>query len=173
MLLNFLGYAWERFPEGSLVVDVGGGVGSQSLLLANHHPQLRFVIQDRESVVGDGVEVCALIKPLTNICYDNIHLAQYWKKNMPDALESGRVKIQGSSLSLLQYVLLVWADNFWGSRKHTTFLTRNLRGTMKITQRASLSSSLAECSTTGQTSIASPYSNICAPLRGPKPNWSL
>jgi hypothetical protein len=24
-------------------------------------------------------------------------LPQYWKRNMPDALESGRVKIQGSS----------------------------------------------------------------------------
>jgi hypothetical protein len=96
LLLNFAGYAWERFPEGSLVVDVGGGVGAQSLMLANHHPQLRFVVQDRQSVVGDAIEVCALIKSLTNICSDNIYLPQYWKRNMPDALESGRVKIQGS-----------------------------------------------------------------------------
>lgn len=61
LLLNSVGYSWERLPEGSLVVDVGGGVGSQSLLLANHHPQLHFVVQDRESVVGDAIEVCALI----------------------------------------------------------------------------------------------------------------
>ena len=40
-----------------MVVDVGGGVGSQSLMLAKHHPQLRFVIQDRESVVGNATEV--------------------------------------------------------------------------------------------------------------------
>ena len=26
-------------------------------MLANHHPQLRFLIQDRESVVGDAIEV--------------------------------------------------------------------------------------------------------------------
>ncbi|KAH9993416.1 S-adenosyl-L-methionine-dependent methyltransferase [Russula vinacea] len=71
------GYDWERLPEGSLVVDVGGGVGSQSLTLAQHHPQLRFVVQDRESILGDA----------TN----------YWKRNMPDALESGRVKIQGQN----------------------------------------------------------------------------
>ena len=54
-----VGYTWENIPEGSLVVDVGGGMGAQSLTLATHHPHLRFVIQDRESVVGDAVEVHA------------------------------------------------------------------------------------------------------------------
>lgn len=54
-----VGYTWENIPEGSLVVDVGGGVGTQSLTLAIHQPHLRFVIQDRESVVGDAVEVHA------------------------------------------------------------------------------------------------------------------
>ena len=56
---NFVGYGWEHLPEGSLVVDVGGGVGSQSLTLANHFPQLRFVVQDQESVVGDAINVRA------------------------------------------------------------------------------------------------------------------
>jgi hypothetical protein len=30
-------------------------------VLANHHPHLRFVVQDREQVVRDAVEVCALL----------------------------------------------------------------------------------------------------------------
>ena len=54
-----LGNTWEDIPEGSLVVDVGGGVGKQSLTLATHQPHLRFVVQDRESVVGDATEVHA------------------------------------------------------------------------------------------------------------------
>ena len=54
------GYAWEKLPEGSLVVDVGGGVGAQSLTLATHHPHLHFVVQDLESVVDDAVGVCEL-----------------------------------------------------------------------------------------------------------------
>jgi hypothetical protein len=43
----------------SVVVDVGGRVGSQSLTLALHHPHLRFIVQDREPVMGDAVKVCA------------------------------------------------------------------------------------------------------------------
>ena len=71
------GYAWGELPEGSLVVDVGGGVGSQTLLLALHHPHLRFIVQDRESVVGDAVEVREFNLPTSsNIWYvpraDNI-----------------------------------------------------------------------------------------------------
>jgi ubiquinone/menaquinone biosynthesis C-methylase UbiE len=54
------GYAWGQLPEGSLIVDVGGGLGSQSLLLAKYHPQLRFVVQDREAAIRDTVEVCVL-----------------------------------------------------------------------------------------------------------------
>jgi hypothetical protein len=59
-----VGYTWENIAAGSLVVDVGGGVGAQSLTLAIHQPHLRFVVQDRESVVGSAVEVRAS-NPLT------------------------------------------------------------------------------------------------------------
>ena len=52
------GYSWGKLPEGSLVVDVGGGVGAQSLTLATHHSHLRFLIQDRKPTIHDAIEVC-------------------------------------------------------------------------------------------------------------------
>lgn len=99
--LKFAGYDWERLLEGLLVVDVGGGSDGHSLTLAKHHPQLSFFVQDRESVVGDAIDVRAMNLIGPKICrslINTIHLPQYWKKNMPNTLESRRVEIQGSTL---------------------------------------------------------------------------
>jgi len=100
------GYTWGQLPEGSLIVDVGGGVGAQSFVLANHHPHLRFVVQDREPVMRDAVE--------------------YWKEKMPNAIESGRVKLQAHnfftpqpeerrgdvSVFLVSKIMHDWSDEY-------------------------------------------------------------
>ena len=38
-------------------MDVGGGLGSQSMTLAQNFSHLRFVIQDREPVLKDTAQV--------------------------------------------------------------------------------------------------------------------
>lgn len=53
------GYNWGQFSEDSLIVDVGAGVGTQTIAIAKKYPQLRFVVQDRESVMQDAAQVCA------------------------------------------------------------------------------------------------------------------
>lgn len=52
-----IAYDWNTLPQNALVVDVGGGIGSASLVLAKEFSNLRIAIQDRESVVESGVEV--------------------------------------------------------------------------------------------------------------------
>jgi 6-hydroxytryprostatin B O-methyltransferase len=43
--------------EGSVIVDVGGGVGSASLAILNKFPELRFVVQDLPAPIADGRRV--------------------------------------------------------------------------------------------------------------------
>lgn len=52
-----IAYDWNTLPQNALVVDVGGGIGSASLVLTKEFPNLRIVIQDRHSAVENGVEV--------------------------------------------------------------------------------------------------------------------
>lgn len=56
-LTGAAGFDWGALPHGSVVVDVGGGVGSQPLALAKAFSQLKFVVQDQESTVADGKKV--------------------------------------------------------------------------------------------------------------------
>ena len=50
-------FDWASLPPHSLVVDVGGGIGSTSMMLAETFEHLRFVVQDREVVVEHGEKV--------------------------------------------------------------------------------------------------------------------
>lgn len=59
ILINDLrtGFNWEALSENDLVVDVGGGIGTVSIQVAEKHPKLKFVVQDRAPVIADGVKV--------------------------------------------------------------------------------------------------------------------
>jgi hypothetical protein len=59
-------YDWKSLEKDDLVVDVGGGVGAVTLTLAKSFPHLRYVVQDRPSVVPKGVKVCAIMFPFYN-----------------------------------------------------------------------------------------------------------
>ena len=52
-----LGFDWNDIPDGT-VVDVGGGVGTQSLTVAREYSNLKFVVQDLPSVIEDAKKVC-------------------------------------------------------------------------------------------------------------------
>lgn len=53
-----LGFGWASTKKDSIVVDVGGGIGSTSMKFAKSFPHLRFVVQDRPAVVAEGIKVC-------------------------------------------------------------------------------------------------------------------
>jgi len=66
-------FNWKSVTDG-VVVDVGGGIGSSSLLLAKKYPHLRIVVQDTEGVIKDGYT--------------------FWEREYPESLADGRVQLQ-------------------------------------------------------------------------------
>ncbi|KAI5117935.1 hypothetical protein M0805_009443 [Coniferiporia weirii] len=71
------GFNWGALPEGSEVVDIGGGVGAAALPIVRAHPHLRLVVQDTEGVVA--------VAP------------RFWESNFPEALAQKRVSFQVQS----------------------------------------------------------------------------
>ncbi|KZV60684.1 S-adenosyl-L-methionine-dependent methyltransferase [Peniophora sp. CONT] len=73
-LAIFEGGDWSTLGEKALVVDVGGGIGAQSLTLSRSCPTLKFIVQDREP----------LMEPAK----------KFWMAENSEALLSGRVVLQ-------------------------------------------------------------------------------
>lgn len=56
-LTRISGFDWTSLPAGSTVVDVGGGIGTQMLILARHFKHLKLIVEDREAVCSDTMKV--------------------------------------------------------------------------------------------------------------------
>ncbi len=51
---HWTAFDWSSLPKGAVVVDVGGGVGTSSLILAKKTSDIKIVVQDRLSVIQEG-----------------------------------------------------------------------------------------------------------------------
>ncbi|KAF8719122.1 hypothetical protein AX14_011412 [Amanita brunnescens Koide BX004] len=96
-------FDWKSLPNNAVVVDVGGGVGAMSMVLARNYSHFQIVIQDRPQVRDDAIKI--------------------WNSELPDALSSGRVKIEAhdffepqphhnASVFFLKNVLHDWSDEY-------------------------------------------------------------
>ncbi|KAH7874996.1 S-adenosyl-L-methionine-dependent methyltransferase [Lentinula edodes] len=96
-------YNWKDLPSGSLVVDVGGGIGSVAQNIAKSFPELYFVIQDLLGPIEDG--------------------KKWWSKNMPEALSTGRICLEAhdfftpqsqknAAVFMIKQILHDWSDEY-------------------------------------------------------------
>ncbi|KAG6833022.1 hypothetical protein H0H87_012280 [Tephrocybe sp. NHM501043] len=63
-------YDWDKLPESSTVVDVGGGVGSESIIIARNYPQLEIVIQDLPPVIEDATKLWKADMPTARVTFE-------------------------------------------------------------------------------------------------------
>ncbi|KAI0043606.1 S-adenosyl-L-methionine-dependent methyltransferase [Auriscalpium vulgare] len=70
------GFDWQSLKPDSVVVDVGGSLGTAMLVLVNAFPHLKFVVQDLEPVIVDA--------------------RKFWDEKAPELVSSGQVSFQGA-----------------------------------------------------------------------------
>ena len=51
------GFEWSELPNNSVIVDVGGGIGSQTMTLARAYTKLKFIVQDRQPTIYQAEKV--------------------------------------------------------------------------------------------------------------------
>ncbi|THG98133.1 hypothetical protein EW026_g3996 [Hermanssonia centrifuga] len=97
-----LGFNWETLPPQSTVVDVGSGIGSMSLELAEAFPHLNFVLQDTPATLANAMN--------------------FWSMELPEAINTDRVVLQAHdffeaqpvkqpSVFLMRMILHDWSDD--------------------------------------------------------------
>ncbi|KAA1466023.1 O-methyltransferase [Dentipellis sp. KUC8613] len=97
------GFSFATLPENGLVVDVAGGLGSVSLVIAKAYPKLNIIVEDRPQVM--------------------IEAEKFWMSNLPKALNTNRVRLVGidmfaaqpevsnkPDLFILRQILHDWSD---------------------------------------------------------------
>ena len=87
------GFEWDKLPEGSVVVDVAGGIGNLTMALAGTHKHLRYVVQDRPAVIKAAHDVSPALYMLLAI---TLNVLQHWKQKMPGYVEDGIVRLEGA-----------------------------------------------------------------------------
>ncbi|KLO09940.1 S-adenosyl-L-methionine-dependent methyltransferase [Schizopora paradoxa] len=155
------GFRWSDLPADSVVVDVGGGIGSASLPIVMH-TTVKLIIQDRGIVLEDATK--------------------YWQEHCPNALEPGRVTFvdhdffepQPSILGeghptvfLLRMIMHNWAD------EHAKIILKHIRDAARGTAKLVVVDGLLEsaCRTGGESS---PTSNeVHGRKKGSKPPQPL
>ncbi|KAJ3732263.1 S-adenosyl-L-methionine-dependent methyltransferase [Lentinula guzmanii] len=97
------GFDWASLPEGSVIVDVGGGIGVSSISIVRAFGHLKCIVQDRAMVLKLGTEHC--------------------QKLFPDALSSGKIEYHehdffdaqpqtSATVFLLKQITHDWSDRY-------------------------------------------------------------
>ncbi|KAG6878930.1 hypothetical protein C0992_006574 [Termitomyces sp. T32_za158] len=94
---------WKALPQGSIIVDVGGGMGQSSVAVAKKNDHLKFVVQDLPMICAEATA--------------------YWSKENPELIETGKLSfaphdfftpqpVANASVFILKQILHDWSDPY-------------------------------------------------------------
>ncbi|KAG6898572.1 hypothetical protein C0993_005961 [Termitomyces sp. T159_Od127] len=94
---------WKALPRGSVVVDVGGGIGTSSLAVSKENNHLQFVVQDLPTICAEAIA--------------------YWSNQSPEVINTGKLSftphdfftpqpVANASVFILKQVLHDWSDPY-------------------------------------------------------------
>ncbi|KAJ6456668.1 O-methyltransferase [Mycena sanguinolenta] len=97
----FRGFKWQDLPAGSIIVDVGGGLGASSLSIVKKYPNLKVVNEDRAPVIAQS--------------------KAHWTEFFPEHVKAQMVEFQphnflepqpvkDAAVFLLRHILHDWTD---------------------------------------------------------------
>ncbi|RPD57862.1 S-adenosyl-L-methionine-dependent methyltransferase [Lentinus tigrinus ALCF2SS1-6] len=130
---NFIlqGFDWADLPEGSVLIDVGGGIGGTSIIVAEAHPHLRVVVEDREPVVSAAISAWGpRYAPLFESGRMSYRARDFFRAPWdPLTLRDGRT-VTAPSVFMLRLILHDWSDD--DSRRILTRLRAAARPETKL-----------------------------------------
>ncbi|KAG7290193.1 hypothetical protein NEMBOFW57_000191 [Staphylotrichum longicolle] len=94
-------YAWECLPAGSLIVDVGGGIGHISAAIAREHDQLTFHVQDFDNL-GDESKILMQKRGVSD-------RVRYCPHNFFDPQPEAS---SGAAVYFLRNIMHKWSDQY-------------------------------------------------------------
>ncbi|KAJ7195330.1 O-methyltransferase, partial [Mycena pura] len=99
--LLFKGYDWGSLPTDAVLVDVGGGIGTASMAIAQQNPTFKVVVQDLAPTIEDA--------------------KAYWNQNFPEHVQRRMVELQvhdffgpqptqNADVFMLRHIIHDWPD---------------------------------------------------------------
>ncbi|KAF7352021.1 S-adenosyl-L-methionine-dependent methyltransferase [Mycena venus] len=151
----FRGFKWDSLPAGSVIVDVGGGLGASSLSIVKKYPQLKVVNQDRGPVIEQS--------------------KAHWKEFLPSHVEAGLVEFQAhnflepqpvtdAAAFLVRHVVHDWSDT------NVVLMLTHLRAAARPDTKLVIIENIAATACTGgsESNTSHPHINAIPILGAPR-----
>ncbi|EIN13035.1 S-adenosyl-L-methionine-dependent methyltransferase [Punctularia strigosozonata HHB-11173 SS5] len=101
----FKGFDWSQLPASAVVVDVGGGNGSESFEIAKKAPHLKIIVQDREETIKQVTTPTWEANPEQKALLDSgrvsLHAQDFFEKQPPAV-------VGNASLFFLRFITHDW-----------------------------------------------------------------